>query len=170
MLPTCCRLTSRSLQLDRLTTLDPTTVLTRPLPRGHIGPGCARSSAYDRSAPWRVNWGEGFQNFDAIVVATGFHMPRLVRDETGEMEIEVRDSHGKTTLNLSHRLTAEPTRPAEQGNLWFVGPLAHSRVPISSALFVTASMAAQVTANLKFHRSATTLGECCPLDSAGTSA
>ncbi|QIE27970.1 hypothetical protein SBC1_60820 (plasmid) [Caballeronia sp. SBC1] len=40
MLATCCRLTSRSLRLDRVTTLGPTTVLTRPLPRGHVGPVC----------------------------------------------------------------------------------------------------------------------------------
>jgi hypothetical protein len=32
MLPTCCRLTSRSLRLDRITTLDPT-LLKRPWPR-----------------------------------------------------------------------------------------------------------------------------------------
>jgi hypothetical protein len=46
MLATCCRLTSQSLRLDRVTTLGPTTVLTRPLLRGHIGPVCGRSSAY----------------------------------------------------------------------------------------------------------------------------
>ncbi|MCX4152390.1 hypothetical protein M0D64_44635 [Paraburkholderia sp. WS6] len=120
----------------------------------------------DRSAPWCVNWGEGFQNFDAIVVAAGFHTPRLVRDEAGQMEIEIHGSREKETVDLSHRLTTEPTRPAEQGSLWFVGPLAHSRVPISSALFVTASVAAQVTANLESHRAATALDECCPLDAA----
>jgi hypothetical protein len=118
----------------------------------------------DRSAPWCVNWGEGFQNFDAIVVAAGFHTPRPVRNEAGEMEIEARGSHEKGTVDLSHRLTAEPTRPAEQGNLWFVGPLAHSRVPLTSALFITASVAAQVSANLESHRGAMALDECCPLD------
>jgi hypothetical protein len=120
----------------------------------------------DGSTPWRVDWGEGFQNFDAIVVATGFHTPRLVRDESGEMEIEVHGSREQETVDLSHRLTTEPARATGQGGLWFVGPLAHSRVPISSALFVTASVAAQVTANLEFHRGATALDECRPLDAA----
>jgi hypothetical protein len=120
----------------------------------------------DRSAPWCVNWGEGFQNFDAIVVAAGFHTPRLVRGEAGEMEIELHGSRAKETVDLSHRLSTVPTRPAKQGNLWFVGPLAHSRVPVWSALFVTVSVAAQVAANLESHRGATALDECCPLDAA----
>jgi FAD-NAD(P)-binding len=120
----------------------------------------------DRSAPWCVNWGEGYQNFDAIVVAAGFHTPRLVRDEAGEMKIELHGLREKESVDLSHRLTTEPTRPAEHGGLWFVGPLAHSRVPISSALFVTASVAAQVTSNLESHRGATALDEYCPLDAA----
>lgn len=120
----------------------------------------------DPSAPWCVNWGEGFQNFDAIVVAAGFHTPRPVKNEAGEMEIEAQGSREKGTVNLSHRLTAEPIRPVEQGNLWFVGPLAHSRVPLTSALFVTASVAAQVTANLESHRGATALDQCCPLSAA----
>lgn len=120
----------------------------------------------DRSAPWCVNWGDGFRNFDAIVIATGFHVPRLVKNEAGELKIDVHGLHENEAVNLSQRLTAEPTRPAEKGNLWVVGPLAQPRVPISSALFVTASVAARVTANLKSRRAARTQDEYLPLDAA----
>jgi hypothetical protein len=120
----------------------------------------------DASTPWSVNWGEGHQSFDAIVVAAGFYAPRLVRNETGDVEIDVHGARGKETVDLSHWLTTEPPRPAEQGNLWCVGPLAHSRVPISSALFVTTSVTAQVAANLRFRRSAAALRERCPVDTA----
>jgi hypothetical protein len=109
----------------------------------------------DKTMPWSVNWGEGFQNFDAIVVTAGFHAPRLVRNEAGEMELEVHGARDSETVALSQRLSAEPTRPAGQGNLWFVGPPAHSRVPISSALFVNASVAARVAENLAAGRCAT---------------
>jgi hypothetical protein len=109
----------------------------------------------DKTAPWSVNWGEGFQNFDAIVTTAGFHAPRLVRNESGEMELEVHGARDRETVALSQRLNAEPTRLAGQGNLWFVGPPAHSRVPISSALFVNAAVAARVAENLATGRCAT---------------
>jgi hypothetical protein len=67
---------------------------------------------------------------------------------------------------LSQQLNAEPTRSAGQGNLWFVGPPAHSRVPISSALFVNAAVAARVAGNLAAGRCVTMLDEYRPQDAA----
>jgi FAD-NAD(P)-binding len=120
----------------------------------------------DKTAPWSVNWGEGFQNFDAIVITAGFHAPRLVRNEMGEMELEVHGARDRKTVALSQQLNAEPSRPAAEGNLWFVGPPAHSRVPISSALFVNAAVAARVAGNLASGRCAPMLDEYHPQDAA----
>ncbi|GAB7522795.1 FAD/NAD(P)-binding protein [Paraburkholderia sp. 2C] len=120
----------------------------------------------DRAAPWSVNWGEGFRNFDAIVITAGFHAPRLVRNEMGEMELEVHGARDRETVTLSQRLSAEPARPAEQGHLWFVGPPAHSRVPISSALFVNATVAERVAGNLVSGHRATMLDEYGTQDAA----
>jgi len=118
----------------------------------------------DKAVPWCVNFGEGFQRFDAIVVTAGFHAPRLVKNEAGEMEIEARGGRREETVALSQRLNAEPTRAAGAGNLWFVGPPAHSRVPISSALFANASVAARVADNLASDHGAAMFDEYCPQD------
>ncbi|CAB3764395.1 FAD/NAD(P)-binding protein [Paraburkholderia humisilvae] len=112
------------------------------------------------SASWCVDWGDGQKNFGAVVVAAGFHLPRVVANGPGRAELDHYSERAQHAVGVTHSLTAAPARPAGQGNLWFVGPPAHARVPIASALFVTASVAERVAARLHGEHRTSELEAC----------
>ena len=98
--------------------------------------------------PWLVDWGEGPETFDAIISAAGFHLPHFTFDGDGEIKLDIDGQCGPETLGVSSDLAAEHPRLMGKESIWFVGPPAHSRVPIPNALSVVAPSADRVVSNL----------------------
>jgi hypothetical protein len=98
--------------------------------------------------PWLVNWGQGFQRFDAIVCATGFHAPNCVVNAEGELEIDTDGGHRKDAVGISPLLNLQDPRFAKMESIWFVGPIVQRRLGIPNSLVVVAPLAERVVANL----------------------
>ncbi|CAB3755693.1 FAD/NAD(P)-binding protein [Paraburkholderia solisilvae] len=99
-------------------------------------------------APWRVDWGDGPQRFDALVLAAGFHLPQFVVNDAGELEISENGEGAKAAVGVSRELRADSSRLPGATSIWFIGPPAHARVPMPNALFVVAAQAERVAAAL----------------------
>lgn len=97
---------------------------------------------------WLLDWGEGSQRFDAVVTATGFHLPHFVFNDDGELEIEVEGHRPEEALDISQDMAADDPRLPEKESIWFVGAPAHMRLSIPNALFVVAPLADHVVANV----------------------
>jgi uncharacterized NAD(P)/FAD-binding protein YdhS len=98
---------------------------------------------------WLVNWGEGFQRFRAVVVAAGFHFPNVVFNESGELEIDAEGQRTTCCVDISDRINMTNPYRDEGESIWFVGPPAHTRVPIPNALFIVAPFADLVVSELE---------------------
>lgn len=99
-------------------------------------------------ALWLIDWGQGLQRYDAVVVAAGFHFPYFVLNDVGELEIDVERQRAKDSVVISDHMAMTHPEWDQMESIWFVGPPAHVRVPLPNGLFVVASIADQVVASM----------------------
>jgi hypothetical protein len=97
---------------------------------------------------WFVNWGQGLQRFDAVVMAAGFYSPSIVVKEAGELEIGVDGRRQKNSVGISDRMNMVHPAGREEESIWFVGAPAHVRVPIPNAVFIVATLVDRVVAEM----------------------
>lgn len=98
---------------------------------------------------WSVDWGEGVEQFDAIVLATGFYLPSFILNLNNELEIDTEEKNKTSAIKITNLLSIKHPDWNENESIWFVGPPAHTRIPLPNAMFIIVSIAEQVISGIK---------------------
>ncbi|CNI41540.1 Uncharacterized protein conserved in bacteria [Yersinia massiliensis] len=100
------------------------------------------------SERWQVNYGNDDKDFDAIVIAAGYHYPCYYFDKNSDIKVDTDGGHRKEAIDIMPSLGIKHPSLKKDESIWFVGVPAHMRFFTANILLVALTSANKIIERL----------------------